>query len=1157
MATSLQLNPTVTDPFPTKTLQQLRIMVMDALGFEQPQGSDVNTTGFRTLGDLTAAVRTSLGLAQSVPVVPDTLGNIRQSLYNLLGMGAMTIHPPGVDNLLTTFINNAQQIIYRALEVDAGGIAQDLGPETVTGNLNNNSSGWQLGDEWAYVAPALINSNAGEHSLAQQVVPVVAGQTYLVQWQQQQSIAYNPSSNTGGQGIIATLGGVQAAPILLQNTAAGVVSVSITANATGGVILSFQNATGSPLLPGWAPSGTVSIASVSCRAMGQGTVLGTQPPPMLVTGTSDSTFTKLDATAILNLATALAKTHYGQPDGKNYFEWYQKWLKDLEGRGPPNINSLIINQLQEAQREIARTYEVGYAIGSIPVVGSFSAATDNVSMDAWAVYKLATAKVKAMTKANDAEMAMKEYLKYLSDLNERMPTNAPALINRLLKQAQDFLFRTYQVFRMERWFTWTLVAGQRFYGTNLDDSSAIKPPSTVTAALGNPTTVQALTSGRSSTVSILLQDGTVLITGGQDALGGSAACDIFDYRTNQVTATASMSTPRVNHLLVLLTNGEVLAINGNDSSNGLQYQSAEIYDPVSKTWSDAAIPLEPRGSDGVAITLQTGKVLLFGGLRPDGTPCGTELYDPNGNAWTYTGQMVQPRTNTKGVLLNNGVVLAAGGIDATTFVVINTTELYNPITGQWTAGGLMQSPRFRHTVTLLRDGTALIAGGQSTTNPTSHTATAEIYSGSNNTTSPTVGNLTTNTFQDSVAVLLANGTVFIESGSTNVANIYTPSASTFAGVAGVPSQFHYSAILLPNGLLGIFGGLITATPQSTVAFYNPAGGTFTTNGSLTQGSPLYRVAAYDDAGMTLASLPEVQINGVPANTSVILSWVPVTNASITGFNIFGRTKSDTTTTGTFVIPAIGGSVVISVASAAGFIVGLNALIFDGTNLIEGVVTAKAATITLRVIQIATGSAGAVMANGAVARQELETLIASVGPTVTQYEDMGTIVGTTNLPQANASVSTFGLDPREIAWVGASCNQNTWRELKEGIPAQIYNAQISGPPAYYEIRQAIELWPSPPDSTWQLQIKGYFSPLPFDTDQQVCWIDYNAIYLYTVAKAKALYPKRFNRADVAESEAAWKAYIKQLVAGTHKTARYVPGTPRYRPVRPLPVMAPTS
>src|SRR4051812_30637648 len=116
-----------------------------------------------------------------------------------------------------------------------------------------------------------------------------------------------------------------------------------------------------------------------------------------------------------------------------------------------------------------------------------------------------------------------------------------------------------------------------------------------------------------------------------------------------------------------------------------------------------------------------------------------------------TGSLATGRHSPNAVLLNNGMVLVAGGVGGT---FLGSAEIYNPATGTWKATGSMTAPRAFGTVTLLRDGRVLMAGGGS-----NGSATAELYDPLSGTWTAT-GSMST-IRRDHTATLLRDGKVLV------------------------------------------------------------------------------------------------------------------------------------------------------------------------------------------------------------------------------------------------------------------------------------------------------------------------------------------------------------------------------------------------------------
>ena len=136
--------------------------------------------------------------------------------------------------------------------------------------------------------------------------------------------------------------------------------------------------------------------------------------------------------------------------------------------------------------------------------------------------------------------------------------------------------------------------------------------------------------------------------------------------------------------------------------------------------------------------------------------------------------------------------------------------------------------------------------------------------------------------------------------------------------------------------------------------------------------------------------------------------------------------------------------------------------------------------------------------------------------------------------------------KTVEWAGIQDTRNVWYPLIQGIPPQLYT-MITKPwrPARYEIRSSIELYPAP-DQTYWLWMKGHFGLMPFVLGTQSTTIDSELVFLHALANAKAHY----GQPDANNIEAQANAYRAELIAATHQTAHYLPGTIAVPPaVRP--------
>ncbi len=137
--------------------------------------------------------------------------------------------------------------------------------------------------------------------------------------------------------------------------------------------------------------------------------------------------------------------------------------------------------------------------------------------------------------------------------------------------------------------------------------------------------------------------------------------------------------------------------------------------------------------------------------------------------------------------------------------------MYTPATGKWTATGSMTDTREGHTATLLSTGQVLVAGGNDGKGPGGYTASAELYTLSTGTWTPTGGMKLTRA--SATATLLTAGKVLVAggidytSGTLAEAELYNPSTGPWATTGSMRvARAGHLATLLPSGLVLVVGG---------------------------------------------------------------------------------------------------------------------------------------------------------------------------------------------------------------------------------------------------------------------------------------------------------------------------------------------------------------
>lgn len=178
------------------------------------------------------------------------------------------------------------------------------------------------------------------------------------------------------------------------------------------------------------------------------------------------------------------------------------------------------------------------------------------------------------------------------------------------------------------------------------------------------------------------------------------------------------------------------------------------------------------------------------------------------------------RYNHTEIILNNGFILAAGGLESPANIITDTVEIYNPTLDTWTTVAPLNTPRAAHNAALLNDGRVIIAGGTDYVAAPAYAAydSVEIYDPVANTW--TVKAPMNGGRFDSTSVLLADGRFMVTGGRgamfsfLDSVEIYDPMLDSWtlkAPLTGGPQAQHL-AILMLNGNVFITGGYNNGVP---------------------------------------------------------------------------------------------------------------------------------------------------------------------------------------------------------------------------------------------------------------------------------------------------------------------------------------------------------
>jgi hypothetical protein len=368
------------------------------------------------------------------------------------------------------------------------------------------------------------------------------------------------------------------------------------------------------------------------------------------------------------------------------------------------------------------------------------------------------------------------------------------------------------------------------------------------------------------------------------ASAGSASAVSQPFTVNGFCNTGSMATARALLNSVTLQNGKVLIAGGAPafSNQAVAFSSAELYDPVAHSFT--TVGSMHFGRDGMSmVVLQNGLVLAAGGFDGSTNLSSAELFDPATNTFSLLpSSMVTGRSGGIATVLANGKVLITGGLGNSG--VLASAEIFDPATNMFTATSQpMSAPRWLHEAILLPNGKVLITGGASTfvNGPRNPLASAELYDPVTDTFTAT-GSMATPRYEHASA-LLFTGKVLAFGGFTAnnftaplaTAELYDPSTGTFSPTATAPQAaagYLVPVPVLTDGTVGLYG----------VALYDPATATYQVTGSTT--IPQFQPATSrlaDGTGLVTGGVGFPTFDAGLANAEIYYSTAPLAPLQIT------------------------------------------------------------------------------------------------------------------------------------------------------------------------------------------------------------------------------------------------------------------------------------
>lgn len=359
-----------------------------------------------------------------------------------------------------------------------------------------------------------------------------------------------------------------------------------------------------------------------------------------------------------------------------------------------------------------------------------------------------------------------------------------------------------------------------------------------------------------ATIAVKTANPTLVVTQGACAVAGGVQPSWIP--SDRAHSDGPMGVGRQIHAATRVADGRVLISGGYDYCD-VPLASAVLYDPATRAFSATSDMSVGRGYQ-TSTLLQNGLILIAGGGKAGyagalGEPflASAELFDPATGTFSATGSMSVARQDHTATVLKDGRVLIVGGDDVREHALA-TAELYDPSTGTFSATGSMTEARGFHTATLLDDGRVLITGGVA--NGSWHWGgvnTAELYDPATGTFSKTGEMEYWSAWH--TATLLLDGRVLLTGGTggdgdDHSAELFDPKTDTFSKTGMMETgRIYHTATLLADGRVLVAGGGGDYTNFKFIAaaeIWDPATGTFSATGPMTDARTFHAATLLTD-----------------------------------------------------------------------------------------------------------------------------------------------------------------------------------------------------------------------------------------------------------------------------------------------------------------------
>ncbi len=231
-------------------------------------------------------------------------------------------------------------------------------------------------------------------------------------------------------------------------------------------------------------------------------------------------------------------------------------------------------------------------------------------------------------------------------------------------------------------------------------------------SVGGWTNVAPMPTARSGLAAVLGQDDRIYAIAGSGAAGAGLLGTVEAYSpgADAWETVASLNWERSYTAAVVADDGRIYVMGGMGAED-----SVEVYDPSGNQWSVESATLTTPRHEHVATLGLDGRIYVIGGS--DGSAFGalaaTEMLNPTSAGWFTRSDMPTARWGAAAATASNGCIYVIGGADndGATEGESTRNECFEYESNTWTAAPSMPTARYLHAAALGPDGSIYVLGG--------------------------------------------------------------------------------------------------------------------------------------------------------------------------------------------------------------------------------------------------------------------------------------------------------------------------------------------------------------------------------------------------------------------------------------------------------------